>query len=67
MDKWQYDVKPFPAGKYSQSISTVLLDELNKDGEKGWEVIGIINYPDPKQFFLQAETSFFVLLKRRVS
>jgi hypothetical protein len=64
-DKWVYNVIPFPE-KSNFSGSGALIDELNKMGNDGWELVSIINHPDSEKFYFNAKTPFFAVLKKRM-
>jgi hypothetical protein len=42
----------FPTNHPCFSDSGALENELNKKGNEGWELVSIINHPEPKGFYL---------------
>jgi hypothetical protein len=65
-EKWAYDVIPFPE-KSSFSGCSALIDKLNVMGSNGWELVSIINHPDPDKFYTNSKNPFFAILKKPIS
>jgi len=65
-DKWMYDIIPFPE-KASFSSCGALIDKLNTMGSDGWELISVINHPEPDKFYYNSKNPFFAILKKRIT
>ncbi len=64
-EKWVYKVIPFPE-KPNASGSGALVDELDRMGNDSWELVSIINHPEPDKFYYNGKTPFFAVLKKRI-
>jgi hypothetical protein len=46
---------------------SALIDKLNVMGSNGWELVSIINHPDPDKFYTNSKNPFFAILKKPIS
>ena len=69
MQKWEYahakydgkTIEPHPQEGLSGVTETVLFDFLDQAGEAGWELCGMLPYPEAKE---SASTDVAVVFKR---
>ena len=59
-NKWEYEIIGLP--KESGEMKA----KLNEYGQKGWEVINIIQHPSPKEFLNATKTNWFAFLKKQI-